>query len=402
MIYLSELLGAKVRDSADEICGQLKDILVMPREGQHAPIEFLLVKLKKDGEVFIPYSCIETFGRQEVTLKHLWCKIQKGEPTDAHIYLNRDVLDQQIVDVAGARVVRVNDLEIGLVEGQMCALGIDISFKGLLRRLNLDWLDIFDVLKVHVIDWRKAQPVKGTLKLDTISKNLKKLHPADLANIIEDLNLRQGSDLVKTLDAESAAQVVEELNPELQKILIKYLGPDKAAGIIDKMSIDEVADLLKTMTKREAKKFSSYLKRHPTFSLEKLISYPNDTAGGLMTTDFVSARPEWTVEQTIEEVKKRSPFLRTLLYVYVTDENGFFKGKVSLRHLLINEGGQTLEKILKEHQPDYTLRVDQHVSQIMDIMTKYNLFTAAVLDNDGRMAGLVTVDDVMRHIVPNA
>ena len=172
MAYLSQILNTKITDSADILVGRLKDVAIVPVAGEYAPLLFLLLKKHGQEEIFVPYEYVENISREEIALKNLISKIPTNGPTDEYILLSRDVLDQQIVDVGGARVVRVNDLRIGLFENKMCVLGIDISFKGLLRRLGLAWLVIINVFKVNLIDWRKTQPVKGALKLDTLSEDL--------------------------------------------------------------------------------------------------------------------------------------------------------------------------------------------------------------------------------------
>ncbi|MFH2018828.1 MAG: CBS domain-containing protein, partial [bacterium] len=136
--------------------------------------------------------------------------------------------------------------------------------------------------------------------------------------------------------------------------------------------------------------------------VEKLIEYENNTAGGLMTTDYVSGRQEWTVEMAIEEIKKMSPTMRSMLYMYVTDEDGVFKGAVSLRRLLTANKKQTLGALIKRLPPASTLHVHQKINSIIKVMTKYNLYTAAVLDENKKLVGMVTIDDIMRIIMPNA
>ncbi len=403
MIYLSEVLGGRVSDTSDVVVGRLKDIIIHPTTRPYPAPQLLVVHHQARGaDFYIPYEYVANVSRGFVTLKTLLKNVVGGTPADNDIWLQRDVLDQQIVDVEGARVVRVNDLKLGTFEDEMSVLGIDISFKGILRRLGVAVLDIFGLFKVTLIDWRKAQVVGRVLKLDTISKDLTKLHPADLANIIEDLTVKHGSRLVRSLGPEAAAHVLEELDPHIQKTLINYLGPERAAGIMQEMSIDETVDLLKLLPRVEASKFLSYLQGSKLKKVEKLISYPDDTAGGLMTTEYLQARPDWTVEQATAEVRQLSPKLRSIMYLYITDEEGIFKGSVSVRQLLLGNPGEMLKNIMKRLHKRTVLTIDQSIKEVIMIMTKYDLYTAAVLDKDHKLVGVVTIDDVMRHLVPNA
>lgn len=403
MLYLSKILGARVQDSADRTIGKLKDIVIRPQPGVYAPLQALCVKDRKSKKFFyLPYHYVENIGTGEVNLNILQEKFIEYKPVHEDILLLRDVMDQQIVDTAGARVVRVNDLHLGEIDKQMCVLGIDISTRGLLRRLGLTDIGLFNWLHVDLIDWKQAQPIKGTLKLETFSKDLVKLHPADLANIVEDLNVKQGSALVQALDPKIAAKILEEINPRVQKILVQALGPEKAAKISERMSIDEVVDLIKLLPYGEAKEVCASLQNGRKDKLEKLISYKDDTAGGLMTTEFISARPEWTIEQVIEEIKNKSESFRSILYIYVLDKNGAYKGVVSLRRLLTAEPGDKIANVMKKAKRLPCVKVHQHVREIGKLMTKYDLNSVAVVDHHHHLLGVVTIDDVMRHFFPHA
>ena len=403
MIYLGEIMNVAVKDSSETIIGHLTDILIKPKSGNYAPLVFLLIKDKKKKEEFyVPIDFVANFGRRSITLKHLRSNVPNVNPSVGHIRLVKEILDEQIVDTKGARVVRVNDLKLGPFESRMCVLGIDISFKGILRRLDLEWLDFLDVLKVNLIDWREAQLVEGAVQLNIVSEELKRLHPADLANIVEDLTLKQGSSLVDSLAPGAAAAVVEEMDPNVQTMIMHYLGPEKAADIVEKMSVDETVDLLKTLPPEEAKEFLETLQAHKSKKVEKLFKYEEDTAGGIMTTDYVEAEPEWTIARTIEEIKNVSPNLHSILYVYVVDKNDDLKGVISLRSIIVADPKVLVGSEMKEMPEGSILKTDQKVNEIIRIMTKYNLYSAAVLDENNKMAGVVTLDDVMRFVAPNA
>ncbi|MDO8509976.1 MAG: CBS domain-containing protein, partial [bacterium] len=376
------------------------------KSSEYSPLEYLVVKPRtgKIDKLYIPYSYVENFNTKEISLSGTLSKINTSliGKEDEWVPLNRDVMDEQIVDVSGARVVRVNDLRLKVFQDKMSVVGIDVSFKGLLRRLGWEWIDFADLLKVNLIDWRHSQPVRGILKLDTAADNLRRLHPADLANILEDLNLRYSSNIVSSLDARSAAKVFEEVDPRLQKNMVKFLDPEKAAVILGQMSADEVVDLVKMMPKEEAKVLLSYLQNTKAKKVEKLIKYEDDTAGGLMNLDFIRVRQEMTVGEAIEEIKKTSPTMRSILYIYVLDENDKFLGAISLRWVLVSDSATKLKTLLKKYPNASLLHVDQDVEEVMNVMTKYNLYSAVVSDHKNRMLGVVTIDDVMRRLVPKA
>lgn len=405
MPYISELLHNKVTDSSDTVVGKLQDVLIQPKNGSFPPLEYLLViKNKTREKVFIPFSLVENFTEKNITLKTLFNKAVTNQlPGQNYIYLIKDVLDKQIVDVAGTRVVRVNDLRLGTMEDRMCVVGIDSSFKGLLRRIGLGRVIFADLFKVQLIDWRKTELLQsGPLQINTASDNLSRLHPADLANILEELDIKQGSRILSGMEAGEAAKVLEEVDPELQNVLVKYLGPEAGGRIVSQMSSDEAADLVKAMDEKDAKVFLSKLEKIKAGGIAKLINYPSNTAGGLMSLDFVSVRPGWNVVKTIEEIRKLSPGFRSIVFAYVTEEDGTFHGVVSLRRLLIADPNNPMDNLLKKISKISTLEPDFSVRKVIRIMTKYNLYTAAVVDKEKKLVGVVTIDDVMRHLFPEA
>ena len=405
MPYISELLNNKIYDSSDAIVGKLEDILISPKNGSFSPLEFLVVGTPDKRTKFVHYDHVENFTSSEISLKSQFPKISLDQlPPAPFIYLKKDVLDQQIVDVAGTRVVRVNDLRIGYFENRMCVLAIDSSFRGLMRRLGGVGSFLAKPFKVNLIDWRQAQLIgkSGTLQLNTVAEHLAHLHPADLANIVEDLDVKYGSSLLASLDESEAAKVLEEVDPGWQNILVKYLGPQKASRILSHMSVDEIVDLAKTFTTEESQKFLSDLQGQRAESVAKLARYEDNTAGGLMTLDYVTARPDWTVLQTINEIKKKSSELRSIVYVYVTDDVGHFYGVVSLRRLVAASHKDVIKNLAKRLRSASVLKPDDKVRTIIELMTRYNLYTAAVLDDEKKLLGIVTIDDVMRQLFPAA
>ncbi len=405
MPYISELLHKKITDNTDTVVGRLEDILISPKNGKFSPLEFLVIRPRKEKDlVYVEYSFVENFSSSHISLKTMFGKVvQRSLPDRSYTYLKHDVLDKQIVDVAGTRVVRVNDLRIGYFENKMCVLGIDPSFSGILRRLGLGESFLSQPFQVKLIDWRLAEQLEGKpLQLNAVADSLSHLHPADLANIVEDLDVKQGSGLLASLDVEEAAKVLEELDPQLQNVLVKYLGPEKSGKILGEMSSDEATDLLKSFSREEAGIFMSKIQDIKARSVEKLIRYEDNTAGGLMTLDYISARPEWTVAEAVNEIKKSSSRFRSVVFVYVTGQDGKFYGVVSLRRLLLAKDSMVMKDLVKSLTQASTLEPTFKIEKIVQVMTKYNLFSAAVVDSDSKLVGVVTIDDVMRYLFPNA
>ncbi len=405
MPYISELLNNKITDSSDAVVGKLKDILISPKEGFFPPLEYLAVRTAAGQQKFVPFAEVANFNSSQISLKGLFNKAALAElPPGHYTYLKKGVLDQQIVDVAGTRVVRVNDLRIGVVDNKLSVLAIDASFRGLLRRLGLRQTFLgLPFFGVRLIDFRQARFLEGRadLQLTSSAEQLSRLHPADLANIVEELDVKSGSSLLESLDSAEAAKVLEEVDPGLQTVLVKYLGPAKAGRILAQMSSDEFVDLLKTLSGREARALLAQLGgKHQ--SAQKLLSYPDNTAGGLMTVDYVSVRPDWTVAQAVEEIRKYSDRMRSIVFIYITEADGSFLGVLSLRRLLLAKPDVRMQDLAKRFPNHAALKPHDKIETIVKLMTKYNLYTAAVLDRGKKLVGIVTIDDIMRQLFPTA
>jgi Mg/Co/Ni transporter MgtE len=320
------------------------------------------------------------------------------------ISLKESVLDKQIVDLAGMRVVRVNDLEFGRVGQLMCLVAIDISTRGLLRRLGLRGGPISNLFKPNFLEWKDIRLMDNKIRLSTDAQELVKLHPADIANIVEKMNVKQGSIFLQALDQNVAARVLEEIQPDIKKILVKSLGPERTAALMGKMSVDELVDLIQLLPGRESRELISKLPVDSKIQkVRKILEYDEDTAGGLMTTEYVSAHPETVIEKVIENIRSISHLHHSIQFIYVLDDTGKFMGVVSLRNLVVSDRQKKIKDIMrKPNRRLPTMTVDQSVENIAALMTKYNLLSVAVLDKDKKLVGVVTVDDVMRHLVPKA
>lgn len=404
MLFFSTILGGEVKDQTDELVGKIHDV-VIKFDNQGFPSIFGILFIDKDkNKRVIPVKHIETFGKNYITLKNIIADVEvlvPGEKEKDLVFLRETVLDRQIVDMAGVRVVRVNDLQFGMVQGVMCLVAIDIGKLGILRRLGLGGWSLFKFLQSELLEWKNVRLVGDKLQLSMSGKELVKLHPADIANIIEKLNLNQGSELLQALDKKTAALVMEELEPELQKILVQNLGPERAASVMQKMSIDELVDLIQMLPDYKSKEILQNLPSDSKQKVRKILEYNEDTAGGLMTTEYISAFLDTTVESVIENIKQSYHMHRGIYFVYITDEHGLFKGVVSVRKLLVSEKDHVMRDLI-DTENKTTARVEQTVSDIATLMTKYNLTALAVLDDDKRLIGVITVDDVMRHFVPHA
>jgi Mg/Co/Ni transporter MgtE len=245
--------------------------------------------------------------------------------------------------------------------------------------------------------------VGDQLKFDINKDDLVKLHPADIANLLEKLNLKQGGSLLDSLDEVTAAKVLEEVQPEIQKILVQHLGTERAMDIIGKMSTDELVDLMQLLPGYESRKILENLPVSKDVKrVKKILQYDEDEAGGLMSTEYLTVVPEMTVKEAVEKIKKYSHQHRSIFFVYVLDNYGHYLGVVSLRRLIIADPHALVGDLMKRIKGIPGVKPHDEITTIASIMTKYNLLSVAVLDDDHKMLGAVTIDDIMRCLIPNA
>jgi Mg/Co/Ni transporter MgtE len=323
---------------------------------------------------------------------------------DAYEFLlKRDVLDEQIFDVGGIRVVRVNDLELVKVENKISLIGIDISTRALFRRLGLENLPLIKHSKSTYIDWSNVSLVKGqfgNLQLKTSREKLHKLHPADIANLIESLNFHESSKLVESLGNEKAAEVLEEVEPKYKDTLLERFNPKNLASIVEEMPADEAADIIQNLSDHKRMQVFRRLGVRKAKMLHRLTSYKEDVAGGLMNTDFMAVHKDMTVHEAIKKVRINSEQHASIYHIFAVDEENHLEGIVSIRTLLLAEKRGKISDMMTSVY--HTVRVSTSGEDVARIMTKYNLLSIAVIDHNKVIRGIITVDDILRFLIPDA
>ena len=410
MLFLSQLLGAKVTDSAGKGHGTIRDIIAT-HSSSYPEISALVIKNSSVTSA-IPISFIEDIVGREVHLNTTDNKLIPYNNQKSDIHLRRDVLDKQIVDVKGIRVVRVNDLHIRKVGAAYRIIGFDVSMKGLLRRLGIGVHDGASRFKGRYIEWKDIHLVNTSvpyIQLVKPSAELVTLHPSDIANIVEDLNLHQAVGFVGQLDKDIAAKVVEELNPEAQKKIFPRLKIEDQITVLARMSSNEIADILRTVSREKARELLAKFPEEDALRVKMLLRYDEESAGGIMHLEFLSVPETYTALQVKEFVKQESVRFGSLFYIYVTDgasetsrvpTQGSLKGVISLRALLTADDSKTAREVMKSRVR--TAKTGDDYMDVAKFMTKYNLFCVAVSDNKGRILGVINVDDIMRLLVPQA
>ncbi len=269
--------------------------------------------------------------------------IEDYTPTPDDLYLIRDVLDKQIIDTNGVRVVRVNDLELTRVESNIYIANVDISSAGLLRRLGIGSIarrrskSDQQIQGAGSISWDHVELLSGDepLRLKVPGEKITELHPADLAEIVSDLSRQEGSKFLGSLDVKTVADTLEEVEPEFQASLIQEMPDERLADVLEEMAPDEAADLLAQLPEERSQELLKLMEDDEAKDVLKLLTYPEDSAGGIMNTEFCVVKPDMTAEDVLTYLRSNAEEAETIYYLYVVDQEERLAGVFSLRDLVL-------------------------------------------------------------------
>ncbi len=374
-----------------------------------------------DGESFVPYDELEFDEdpdgptgrgqiRGDVRLRHDLKGIQKYVPASDDLRLSRDVLDRQIVDVQDRRVVRVNDVRLAECGEHYCVVGVDASYRAFLRRLGLISRPIeaaarlfHHPIRSNLIAWDDVQTLDpatagGSVRLKVSHDKLARLHPADIADIVEQLSPQEGAEVIEGLDTESAADVMAETETETQIAIMSHLDPETQADILEEMEPDEAADVLEALPDKLSDALLEQMEPEDAEDVKELMAYDQDTAGGLMTTELVAISGDLTCSQTIDRLREMAPKAETIYYVYVVDSEERLIGVLSLRDLIIAPPQTVVSEIIVHNV--IHVYVEDHADQVAQIVGRYNLLAVPVVSDDEKLLGIITVDDTLERLLP--
>jgi magnesium transporter len=406
MLYLSQAIGRPVRDQLGEAIGTVADLIVAIGD-RYPPVTGLVVKTN-GREIFLHWQSVAGLDGTGATLSTTAIDISRFQQRPNEIRLKLDLMDRQIVDIDGRKVVRVNDLRLDEVEGALHLVAVDVGPSGLLRRLGVEgpWRTIAHGLRREVperyIDWEDVDPVERTIasvKLRVPHRGLAELHPADLATIIDQLSRDDRVGLIRSLDDEAAADAIGEMEPEAQVDILEDLEPARAADILEEMDPDEAADLVADLSEESREEILGLMEKDEAEEVQELMTYGEETAGGIMTTEFVAVPATLTAAQTIDRLRELEPNAETIYYVYVTDESDRLVGVLSLRDLIVSKPGRCISEFM--YDEPVAVKTDAGQEEVTEIVARYNLLAVPVVDDEGRLEGIVTVDDAIDTLLPH-
>jgi len=402
MLFLSRLVGRPVRDRHGESFGKVRDLIVALGE-QYPPVTGLVVRVAGGRDIFLPWTDVEEIDAGGARLRTTLIDMASFRQRPNEIRLWLDLLDKQIVDVEDRKIVRVNDIQLAPVEGRLRLVAVDVGLAGILRRLGLSGPGERLARALHLeaenyIEWEDVDPVESSvssLKLRVPHAALGTLHPADVAHIVEQLAPRDRTGILAALDDERAADVLEELEADDQVDILEALSPEKAADILEEMGPDEAADLVADLSEERQEQLLGLMEPDEASDVRELLAYGEETAGGLMTTEFITVTLEMTAEQVIGRLRELHPDADQVYYLYVTDADGMLVGTITLRGLIVAAPETTVNAFMR---PDpISVGVDLDAEQVGAAIARYNLLALPVVDGEGRLQGIVTVDDAFER-----
>jgi len=404
-VSLAGVIGRPVRNQGGAEIGRLVDVVCRwTGDETYPPVTGLVVRVGR-RLAFVDASAIATIEHTQVLLKTARLDLNDFEPRPGEVTLNDQVLDHQLVDVDGVQVIRAADLYLAPVSGRFSLVGVDISAQSLIRRLGpARWRPT--PTPERVIDWGAIQPFGETeqgaapeVRLRTTNEGLERLRPGELADLLEDLMRPERQKLLDSLTAEEAADALEEMDPEELASLLREAEPARAAELLDAMEPDEAVDALRDLTSDERAEVMAGMPADKAADLVKLLGYPEDEAGGFMTTAFLVATTSETVASLSARLAVHEDCPEELDAVALVDQEGRLVWDLPLLQLLINPGDTVLADLVGEAEP-VTVDSRSHVRAVAERLIDARRMSVVVVDEDERPVGRILADDVIDALLP--
>ena len=405
---LSELLGATVYDPSGAATGRVREVTLAPQEDRNRIASFIVKT--KSGNRILPYSAITTINSDIHTSTNPsdWPAANGAEGL---FLLERDLLDQQVIDINGRKVVRVNDVELqidaiieaGVSHAVLRVQSVDIGARGAIRRLLRGLAPraalrlLLHKIPPRTIPWSYVDLIETDparrIKLKISNEGLATLHPADIADIVEDLAPNEREAVFRTLDEDVAAETLEELEPKVQKSVVESLDSERAADIVEEMDPDAAADLLGDLSQDRTEQILVEMEPQASQEMVELLEHREETAAGRMTTEFLALPVTATVENAIGVMRNFEGGVESVITIYLVDSHGTLVGAVPLVKIVLANPETPLLSLTQE--PLVFTQKETSDNEVAEIFDKYNLVTLPVVDEHRKLVGVVTSDDVI-------
>lgn len=417
-LNFSELSRRGIVDADGLPVGRLADLSI--RLGEPYPVvRQVFIRPTGQKEIFLIAGAhqVRDWTRNPVALSAKLSELRPGRREDeTQILMGEALLDKQVLDVSGAKLERVNDLSLLLGrDGELILAHIDVGLRGLVRRLGWE-RGIDGIVRAidsksrylrsdQLIGWKYVVPTVADpagLRLALAQKTIKRIHPADLAEILEDLPSDTRQDLFDALEVDTAARVLSEVDdPRVQEeLLTDQIDPEKSADVLETMPPDAAADVLAELPEEDATDLIGRMKPEDARAVTKLMQHEEDTAGGLMTSEIVTFPGHLTLAEAFGQLREAAPKVEFLYQFYVVDDMRKLVGLVNVRRLFLGKDSDLVREVMAPWS--ISVQVDDSPSKVAEVIEKYNLSAVPVVDADGILVGEITVDDILSEILPLA
>ncbi|MBI4634590.1 MAG: magnesium transporter [Deltaproteobacteria bacterium] len=407
-LFLSQVLGKLVVDPDGRPIGKTVDLVANLAEPYPVVTDVSLISSERKTAVLFPWNKITGIGALLTALVPVPDDFREPFLPRESLLLKDTLLDKQVVDTNGAKIRRVNDLQFLKTANCLYLVHVDVGFRGLMRRVGLEKpMDAFlhgffdYVLSDQLIPWNVVQPLSSPdlLRLKIAQDRLAQLHPADLADIIEDLDIHKRSAVFQSLDAETAAETLEETDPKIQVSLIEELNLAAASDIIEEMSLSEAADLLGDLPPERAEGILKEMEKDIADDVKELLSHNEEKAGGMMTTSFLSFAPSTMTADAMESIRHEAEDRDFIYYLYVIDGEEHLMGMISLRELLVAPPQTPLSDLMDKRV--VSVNIDAGKEEIAGHFAKYGIMAIPVVDEENRIQGVIVFKNLLEVIAPN-
>jgi CBS domain-containing protein len=400
VLHVSLVAGGELVDGSGAKLGRVDDLIVRLGEDEYPPVTGLLASVA-GRQVFVPADQVDAVEHGRTSLRAVQLDLRPFERRPAEVLLKKDVLDRQLINVEGARLVRSNDIELARLEGWYRVVGVDVSLRGIVRRVVPRAL-ANAVGGSGFLDWASVEPFTGhvpTVRLRVPHPKLARLHPAQLADLVEQASHHEGEEILGAVgsDPELEADVFEELEAGHQLEFMEDRSDEEIADVLARMESDDAADLVLDLDEERREEVVRLLPLVQRRRVRALLGYDPATAGGLMSPEFVCVYSQATREEALERVRSSPSSAEALAWVYVMNTHRRLVGAVALVDLLRSEDGTRIGEMGEVGQ---RVRPDADIEEVARLMTDYDLTVVPVVDDEERLLGVITVDDVLELVLP--
>ena len=414
-IFFSQLMDKPVWDKDARQVGEIYDLVV--KSSQVYPISDALIIRKgfpNRKYALVNWQDIEKIDKDGSILKIGSGALHFSEIHDdkKELTLRRDILDQQVVDTHNHKVIRVNDIQLLIVDHALMIAHVDIGSRGILRRLGfLKGMDL--VIKLfnskakylkneHLISWKYIQPltinpVSMTIKIDLPQKNLTNIPAADLGDIFLDLNINHQIALFKSLNLANKCKIFTNIDFKTQRLLLEESSDQEISELLNNIPSDEATDFLEKLPRDKTKHILTLIENKYSKRLSQLLGYSGDSAGGLMTTEYIAFIKDTTVETALNEIKERKFKSEPVQFIYIIDESGKLLNTTNLRRLIMASPDEPIQN--SAFPKTYFVHLDSSVKEVAYLMEKYKYFAIPVVDENNLLQGIITVDDILSQLI---